>query len=195
MKTTTILVHPRVIQAITGALRKRKVRREALRDAIASVLLRVLEWQHRRPAPLPTDPERAAALCSVFAARWCVSEIRKRTAKKRDAASCKEELWSPLVEPSPDQALEVQRKLEVVYEVVRSGAIESAAEIALAVGEGRTVPEMARNLGLRRYVVKNRLQSLRELCREKVAHLENLAAEPSSTSPPFATSEVGRNVG
>ena len=172
----SILTHPRVIAAVTAALRSCGYRKkDDLPDGIAEVQVRVLQWARTHDRELPTDPEEVAKLCSTVAINWRIDERRKKKVRKpHEAGLCEEPDEERLPEPDPDleDPVDLQRKLEVFVEEVREARMPAHAEhIAVGLAEGKSQAEIAQGLGVSENVVHYGASELRKRFRAKLAAL------------------------
>ena len=177
MNSSTILVHPRLIAAITAVLRFHGFKKDGLPDGIAEVQTRTLEWA--RSNPLPTEIDSGCKLVTTIAINWCIDEDRKKDVRKdfeskHHVGLCSDpDMHGPLEEdPDREDPVDLQRKLEVFLQEVRAARMPPNAEqVAIGLAEGKSQEEIASELGVTEGSVHRTTANLRKRFSARLAAL------------------------
>jgi len=169
----TMLIHPTVIRAITGTLRKFGVPRQDLEDGVAEVQTRTLEYLEGKPQPAAV--EEWAAVCVTIAKHWRMDENEKRkTDRKYCAGLCEdpdEHVGLERVVELRDD-VDARRMLEVLRQQFEAGEMpEKGEEILDCVQAGLDYQETAAELGISAEAVRKRLKRMRELFKARLGTL------------------------
>ena len=176
MKTTmnaTMLIHPTVIRAITGTLRKYGVRREEIEDGVIEVQTRTLEYL--RDKPQPDAVEEWAAVCVTVAKHWRMDENEKRkTEKKYCAGLCEDPDQHVGLETAVElrENVDAKRMVEVLRQQFEAGEMpEKGDEILDCAQAGLDYQQTAAELGISAEAVRKRLKRMRALFKARLGTL------------------------
>jgi RNA polymerase sigma factor (sigma-70 family) len=169
----TMLIHPTVIRAITGTLRKFGVRRGEIEDGVIEVQTRTLEYL--RDKPQPEAVEEWAALCVTVAKHWRMNENEKRkTEKKYCVGLCEDPDEHVGLERAADPRddIDAKRMVEVLRQQFEAGELpEKGKEILDCMQAGLDYQETAAELGISAEAVRKRLKRMRELFKARLGAL------------------------
>lgn len=170
-----VMQSKRVIKCIRAVLRFHGWRKRDLRDGVAEVHCRLLEWARNPANVIPLQPDACAKLCATIAINWCIDEDRKRdTRAPHEAGLCPDpDEYGPR-EPPPArwELADMKRMLAEFHEQLARGEMPPQIEqIVVGIAEGKTSREIAEELGIPSKTVESRLANARRLFRARLAAL------------------------
>ena len=160
-----MLIHPTVIRAITGTLRKFGVRWGEIEDGVVEVQTRTLEYL--RGKLQPEAVEEWAAICVTVAKHWRMDENEKRkTEKKYCVGLCEDPDEHVGLERAVDsrENIDAKRMVEVLRQQFEAGEMpEKGKEILDCMQAGLDYQETAAEVGINRRGGCGGLKRMQEL--------------------------------
>jgi DNA-directed RNA polymerase specialized sigma24 family protein len=170
-----VMQSKRVTRSIRAVLRFHGWRKRDLRDGVAEVHCRLLEWARNPANVIPVRPDACAKLCATIAINWCIDEDRKRdTRAPHEAGLCPDPDEFGPREPPPGrwELLDMRRMLAQFQGQLAGGEMPPQIEqIVVGIAAGKTSREIGEELGVPSKTVESRLANARRLFRARLAAL------------------------
>jgi RNA polymerase sigma factor (sigma-70 family) len=171
--TTALVAHPEVVQCIRTALRRFRVARQDIDDAIADVQAECIEAARTRETVCSLA--RWKALATTVAVHWAVDRLREASVRsKYEADFCDDAdaFLRPTLRWEQRDPIDIERFLAVLKDLFESGQMpEDGEEILQRVADEVPHEVIAAELGVSRTVVRNRLARMRSKFRARLAAL------------------------
>jgi DNA-directed RNA polymerase specialized sigma24 family protein len=175
--TTPLVAHPDVVRSIRAALRRHRVARQDVDDAIADVLVECIEAARARGAAYSLAQWRA--LATTIAVHWALDRLREAKARsKSDVGLCDDadDHLRPTLRWEHIDPIDAKRYLAVLQDLFDSGQMPEYGEQILQ-AEADEVPreEIAAEIGVGKKAIRNRLYRMRSRLRARLAALGMLS--------------------
>lgn len=171
----TVMCSKRVIKCIRAVLRFHGWRKRDLREGVAEVQCRLLEWARNPANVIPLQPDACAKLCATIAINWCIDEDRKRdTRASYEGGLCPDPDEFGPREPPPGRwdSTDMKRMLaEFKGQLARGEMPPQVEQIVVGIAEGKCAREIGEELGIPTGTVESRLANARRLFRARLAVL------------------------
>jgi DNA-directed RNA polymerase specialized sigma24 family protein len=171
--TTALVAHPEVVQCIRAELRRRRVARQDIDDAIADVQVECIEAARTREAVYSLA--QCKALATTVAVHWAVDRVREAEVRsKYDTGFCEDAdaHLRPTLRWEHRDPIDTKRYLAVLKDLFESGQMpEHGEEILQGVADEVPHEVIAAAIGVSTTVVRNRLARMRSKFRARLAAL------------------------
>ncbi len=175
--TTPLVARPEVARTIRATLRRYRVARQDMGDAIAEVQAESIEAARARA--MPCDLAQWKALAARVGAHWALDRLREaKVRSKYDAGLCDDPdaYLRPTLRWEHADPVDTKRYLAVLKGLFDAGQMpEHGDEILQGEADGVPHAEIAAEIGVSKTVVHNRLSRMRARFRARLAALGMLA--------------------
>ncbi len=169
------LPHPENARGICAALDAHGIARTELQDAMQEVYVKVLTAFREGETPVPADLRAMKAYCATAAKNYAIDTLRTAAGPAEvfvDNCENPDE-FTPLEYGAQQRdPVDADRQLEVLAQLFRDGRMpKDGVDILEGVASRCSLRKVAEDLGIGRWAVRGRMDTMRKVFRERMVEL------------------------